>query len=395
MASSFCYNQTSISLSLHKNPNTTGYWWNDNNNYGMDFEEINLSTDIKIINGKSSYYIKFFNQNDNQKIYFNETYINYHFSKNTYIKIGKYYKDFSKYFNDDLSSGHLIISNNASPIPKIGFVSKKYFGNKDRIDFDFGIAHGQLKKDNFYLKAPYLHEKFIYLNIKSNEKNKKFSLGLVHEAIWGGATPELGEMPNSFQDFLKVIISADGPLLDGEPHANALGSHIGIWDFLYEIRFNNQRKLKLYYQHYFEDTSSLRFANKTDGLWGVELHSFIPKTNILIEYLNTTNAWSDPPYQRDYYYWNYQYKLGWTYQNKVIGNPLVRAFKLGEVINLGINGEVNQLNYKLKVLRKINENDKPKYKFTVGRAIKKISLNFYILNNNKSNMVGFNFSTSF
>ena len=28
-----------------------------------------------------------------------------------------------------------------------------------------------------------------------------------------------------------MFISADGPLLEGQEHANALGNHLGIWDF--------------------------------------------------------------------------------------------------------------------------------------------------------------------
>ena len=30
------------------------------------------------------------------------------------------------------------------------------------------------------------------------------------------------KLPSSFSDFLKVVISADGPHLEGEPHPNAL-----------------------------------------------------------------------------------------------------------------------------------------------------------------------------
>ena len=40
--------------------------------------------------------------------------------------------------------------------------------------------------------------------------------------------------PNTFKDFLTVFISGDGPLKEGEPHANALGNHLGVWDFYYQ-----------------------------------------------------------------------------------------------------------------------------------------------------------------
>ena len=51
-------------------------------------------------------------------------------------------------------------------------------------------------------------------------------------------------------------------------------------------RIMNNKELKLYYQHFFEDTSGLRFWNRLDGLWGIELSNYIKNTNILFEYLN-------------------------------------------------------------------------------------------------------------
>ncbi len=272
-----------IFLSIQLNPNENEYWWNENNNYGVSLEGFSLVGSIDISRGKMSYYARFFGNHDFEKIYLNEAFIKIHLKKNSFIKIGNYYKDFSSYFNDELSSGHMIISNNAKPMPKIGFISNVKFGKFPKLNFDYGFAHAQFKKEGYYLEAPMLHEKFLYMNIKL-KKEAKLSLGLVHEVMWNGATPELGKLPSSFKDFLKVVISADGPLLDGEPHPNALGSHIGIWDFLYEKNFGNNQLLKVYYQHYFEDTSSLRFANKTDGLWGVELKNFISNSNILLEY---------------------------------------------------------------------------------------------------------------
>ena len=72
-------------------------------------------------------------------------------------------------------------------------------------DFDFGIAHGFFDKNDFYNKAPLLHEKFLYMNIRKN--NYLVSIGFVHEAMWGGSTVAKGDQPNTFKDFLKVLIS--------------------------------------------------------------------------------------------------------------------------------------------------------------------------------------------
>ena len=97
---------------------------------------------------------------------------------------------------------------------------------------------------------------------------------------------------------------------------------MGIWDF-FIITKNSDKKLKFYYQHFFEDTSGLRFANKTDGLWGIEFQNFIKNNTILIEYLNTFNQNIDPPYVDDSYYIHGLYQSGWSYKGYTLGNPFI------------------------------------------------------------------------
>ena len=36
------------------------------------------------------------------------------------------------------------------------------------------------------------------------------------------------------------------------------------------INLFNEKNVKVYYQHLFEDDSGFRFKNKYDGLWGIE-----------------------------------------------------------------------------------------------------------------------------
>ena len=112
-----------------------------------------------------------------------------------------------------------------------------------------------------------------------------------------------------------------------------MGNHLGIWDLSYE-KEQNEKKIKLYYQHPFEDESGARWLlNRFDGLYGIELIS--NKKNyinqFLYEYINTMNqsgslGATDSTYGWDNYYNHYIYQSGWTYYNKVIGNPL---FTLG------------------------------------------------------------------
>lgn len=382
---------------LTKNPTNLDYWWLGKNNYGQSVDKINFQTSIKFKNSKTTYAINLFSKDKNNiinDIYLNETFIKYNFDQNTFLRVGRYYKDFSTYLNDNLSSGSLLISYNAQAMPKIGLVSSQKYSKASKIHFDFGIAHGVFQKNNLYTKAPYLHEKFIYLNVVNN--NKQFSIGLVHEAMWGGSTSRLGDQPDSFKDFLKVFISADGDLMEGEPHANAVGNHLGIWDFFYQ-RVTNNQILKLYYQHLFEDTSGLRFANKTDGLWGLELINYIPQTTLLVEYINTKNQTINPPYVQEGYYNHGVYDLGWTYKNYTLGSPFIQNTDSSnivdtEVVYIAANTIFSsKYHSNIKMSKKTNTGEKLNYKFQLTRVWdSKCDVSFFVINSD--NNIGFGFT---
>ena len=366
----------------------------DKHNINLDWNFKNASTNYKITLSNSFSGDRNFN--------FGESFIKHSFSNSLFLRVGKYYRDFSLYLNDDLSSGSMLVSHNAQALPKMGLVGSFRVKKRKDISFYWGISHGVFKKNEYYSDAPFLHEKFVYLNIIKNNFHS-FSIGLVHEAIWAGTTTDLGSNNNpgnqadSFKDFLKVFIAADGPLLDGEPHANALGSHSGIWDFNYTKKHNN-KELKLYYQHYFEDTSSLRFANKTDGLWGIELSNYLPKTNLLVEYLDTSNCCTNPPYQDDDYYFNYQYRDGWKYKNLIMGNPFVNNDRSRDEIKLfhiGVSKHINKSILNFKASRKTNKTDTTRYKLSFDRKINKASVFIYIVGNEQDSGVGMGLSYVF
>jgi len=348
---------------LELNPNFSNQWWSQYNNYGQKPSKINFRYNGKYQKNKTNYYFSVLASKDTVNI--SESFIKTQLFNSTYLKVGRYYRDFSLYLNDSLSSGSMLISNNAEPMPKLGILSS--YNYKD-LDFTFGIAHGSFQKSEIYTKAPMLHEKFIYLNSISNDY--EFGVGIVHEAMWGGSTEDFGDFPDSFKDFLKVFISEDGPLLEGEPHANALGNHLGIWDFYYKRKRNN-KELKLYYQHFFEDTSGLRFWNRLDGLWGIEFSDYIKNTNILFEYLNTENQDRDPPYVNENYYNHYQYHSGWSYKGYTLGNPFINHLdnNPSKVLHLGImKNHLNQYAYKLLLSRRIDRSDPFKYEASISKT---------------------------
>ena len=374
---------------LEFNPNFSKQWWSQYNNYGQESSKINFRYNGEYERNKTYYYFSVFASKDRVDI--SESFIKSQLFNNTYLKAGKYYRDFSLYLNDNLSSGSILISKNAEPMPKIGLISSYSFQKNRAIDLYFGISHGIFKKSAIYKKAPMLHEKFIYLNHRKNQN--EFNIGIVHEAIWGGSTEAYGDFPDSFKDFLKIFISADGPLLDGEPHANALGNHLGIWDFSYTRKIDD-KKLKIYYQHLFEDTSGLRFHNRTDGLWGLEFYNYIKNTNIVFEYLNTMNQDRDPPYVNESYYNHGEYQEGWSYKGYVLGNPFINAGQYSnlnpsKVLHFGFaNNEMSKYSYQLLLSRKINTFDSIKYKIVFGKKINKLFLDIFIVGeeNQKKNV---------
>mgnify|MGYP001302976489 CR=1 FL=1 len=303
------------------------------------------------------------------------------------LKIGRWSNRLTSESN--LSSGSLIRGNNSIPIPQISLFLPNY--KKIQIlERQFfikgGFSHGWLSKEN-YIKAPFLHEKYLYLKKRFNN-DIELEAGVFHEAIWGGETIEYGMQPQKFSDYLRVIFgqSASKNAYLGE-QINVLGNHLGIWDIAITKNYKST-KYKFYFQHPFEDKSGafqyffdelkqLKIStNSFDGLFGFEVNIEDKKlfSTMVYEYLNTmfqsgslSASKSDSTYGRDNYFNHYIYQSGWTYKNKVIGNPL---FTVGlstsknqiYIINnrlkshhFGMSGYLNsKLRYKILVTKSKN-----------------------------------------
>ena len=234
-----------------------------------------------------------------------------------------------------LSSGSLIESSNAIPIPKVSLGINEYHDieiGKIQFSLKGNFAHGWLDKGQ-YIKAPFLHEKSLYLK-KNIFTGYSFSFGLVHKAFWAGETIIHGKQPSGVNDFIRVVFARPGSEKSiNQEKKNALGNHLGIWDFSFEKEYNN-KLIKIYLEHPFEDESSARWIlNEFDGKYGISVSQ--KKSNLLsnfvYEYLNTMDqsgkeGASDSTYGWDNYYNHYIYQSGWTYYGRIIGNPL---FTLG------------------------------------------------------------------
>ena len=335
-------------------------WFLNTNNFGIENDK--LDGELFFLMNYKKFELKINSILTQNK--FLESYFKYNFLTTTNIKLGKYYKDYSGYLNNELSSGHMLISNNAMPMKKIGLNHSKLIKN---FKFDFGISHGIFDKNSLYQQPPYLHEKYIFMGI--SRQHDFIGIGFIHEAMWGGKVNNLRALPSGFQNFLKVLIAADEPIREGQPHANAIGNHIGVWEFVYkkDLTKNN---FTFYYQHIFEDTSGIRFANKYDGLWGLEIINSESKNIFLLEYLETTNQNIDPPYVEESYYNHWDYPFGWSFKGNVIGNPHINSLNVVpvSVVHIGSIVNINPiLSSQFLLSRKINKQDDLNFLINLSR----------------------------
>lgn len=365
-------------------------FWTQKNNFGLKSNKLINQLDLNKSNDHITLQLSLAANDDSFQL--QKSYIKYYIKQSkSFVKIGRYYRDFSTYLNNNLSSGHMLISNNAQPLPKIGYVKFKNLKKNDLIEFKFGISHGVFEKNDIYLNRPMLHEKFIYFKTPFFKKTF-LEIGFVHNAMWGGEVLYNGESTgSSVSDYFKVFFAADGPFIEGTKHANALGNHLGIWDFLItKENFNNT--YKFYYQHFFEDTSGLRFANKLDGLWGFELMNKPKKINLLIELLHTTNQDLDSDYLRDGYYNHSTYSYGWTYKGFNIGNPFIYSNEIIplNILHLGFEKELKKnLSIKTILSKRIDKFDYYRYRIDLNiNLLKNLSTSFSYAGYGKNQSLG-------
>lgn len=206
--------------------------------------------------------------------------------------------------NNSLSSGDMIQSNNARPIPmvSIGFIDWQDIPlTKGWVQIEGRIGYGKFA-DNDYIDNQY-NQYNLHLNIgtlytykrayfRSNpDKPLSVLIGAQAAGQFGGTTKyyqhgietHSHKNPQNFKAFWEMFI----PGLDnGDGFVE--GSHLGSWDFKARYRFRNGNELSAYFSWLWEDGSSMAKRNKWDGLWGLQWHT--PGKSILtdavIEYID-------------------------------------------------------------------------------------------------------------
>ena len=260
-------------------------------------------------------------------------------------------------WDQSLSSGDIVLSTNARPIPEINLsmpeftvvpLTKGLLQVKGDFavgrSFDSGYLEHVANQQQTYIKDMLWHHKSFYIRIQDTKHNFPLSgiIGVQHWAQWGGTSsnPAIGEQPHSFKDFIRVVCGKEG---GGDAtisdQINVLGNHYGSYDFKLTYTMPTW-ELSVYHQHYFDDKSGMIFKNGTDGLWGAQLN--LPKVpwlqKIVTEYLVTRNQsgpfhfinFDHDQYEgsgggADNYYNNGEYKTGVSYFGQGLGSPLLTS----------------------------------------------------------------------
>ncbi len=272
------------------------------------------------------------------------------------------------FVDERLSSGDLLLSNNARPIPQARLemphfqtvpYTKGWLAVKGY--FSFGImTDGRWQRHWVNMEIPrskrsehrLYHSKGVFIRIgRENKYPLSFEGGLEMNAQFGGTVycrsiyPPYGisviKMPHGIKDIAKVIVPTSGDSkgdinLMGET-TNVTGNHTGQWDAA--LKWHDAERdftARLYYQHFFEDHSMMFFDHIwKDMLLGVEVK--LPKnrfvSKFVYEYLNTRDQsgsvyWDHTPQipeqvsGRDDYY-NHYLNMLWSHWGMGMGNPLL------------------------------------------------------------------------
>lgn len=265
-------------------------------------------------------------------------------------------ENYTSLWDKNLSSGDLVHSSNARPVPEINisvprFTTVPYTGGILQFRGDFALGRsfdtGYLNafhSSSTWIKGVLWHHKSLHARLL--DPHGRFPLtataGLRHHAQWGGTStdPAEGVQPHSFKDLIRIVLGRSG----GEDASlsaqkNVLGNHYGSYDI--KIGYLNPLfDLHVYRQHYFDDASGMELFNLPDGLYGirVDMAHFTPVSKVVIEYVYTKNQ-SGPVHYivydhleypgfgggRDDYYNNEEYTTGVSYFDRGIGSPLITS----------------------------------------------------------------------
>ena len=277
-------------------------------------------------------------------------------------------ENYTSLWDRDLSSGDMVLSANARPIPEINISTPQFTAipyTKGILQFKGNFAVGRSfdtdyieyfkNEKQYYTQNTLWHHKSLHIKIIDPTSQIPFTatLGIRHHAQWGGTSsdPEIGVQPHSLKDFTRIIAGKNGGASAYHSDSlNVLGNHYGSYDLKMGY-LNPAFEIYAYKQHFFDDVSGMEFYNKMDGLYGIQaiLHNFSLVKKIVFEYINTRHQ-SGPVHLVDYdhskypgygggsddYYNNNGYRAGISNFNKTIGTPLITSPEYNKNGDLGL-----------------------------------------------------------
>lgn len=309
---------------------------------------------------------------------------------------GGYNEEFFGLNDSTLSIGNLIYGNNARPVPKFsistnGWKKSPIFGKN--LSFKAYLAHGKFEQ-NRYQSGAFLHQKYFYFKIDLVKNHLSLIGGLNHNAQWGGSN-SLNEtvQPVGFKNYGKIFLGSSGgndALLTDQQ--NALGNHLGSYDLRGSYNFRNL-KITNYWQFLWEDKSGLTPFNWRDGLMGIsaDFRNSKKVKKVVIEIIRTNNQGAQkvaddgtPIFEPDNFMNNGVYRTGWSFHDRVIGNPIFLILNSQSIsnnriknslnaLNIGLEGELGKLTYKINYIDFKNKGTKAEI---ITPTLRMKSLNF-------------------
>lgn len=260
----------------------------------------------------------------------------------------------AQYNNRHLSTGDLLFSGNALPIPQLRvgtYDFASFWGTKGWFSIKVYLSYGMFTDSKWvrdwvapnsnYAKNVLYCSRGLWLRGGNMEKFPlTLDVGIEMGTQFGGTIYHDGEtfkMPTNLKAWIKAFVprAGSGDTVEGE-QINVEGNMNGEYSINVNYNPTPDWKLRAYWEHYFEDQSQMTFEYGTwkDGLWGIEIEG--PKNPFLskfvFEYVCTYdqtgaifhNSTAEVPEQisgQDAYFEHYLYGA-WQNWGMVIGTPL-------------------------------------------------------------------------